>query len=382
MTTVDDPRWEATDFLDKVTSVVPSIIYVFNQQTQSNEYANRNLAETLGYSGADIQEMGDEFMPRLCHPDDLAAMGAYFQELRSLLDGETMQFEYRMRHRDGHYVWLLSVDTVFDRDDKGNVFRHIGTATDITPMKENEEAVRNSVAELERRANELQQSNDNLSVVTYAATHDLKVPINNITGLIEALEEDGHLDAPEAAEVVAMIRRSCEQAQDKIAAIVEVTDVRAGLLSAEPVVLDDAVEAILNDVTTINHRDSLSVDIAACPVVHFPRFHLESILSNLVSNAIKFSHPDRTPEITIRSWSDADRARLSVDDNGLGLNVPADLPKVFGLFKRAHPGIDGTGIGLYTVRQVLRRAGGDIDVTSIVGEGSTFSVDFGPGSAP
>ncbi|MEO9825144.1 MAG: hypothetical protein ABJF50_12080 [Paracoccaceae bacterium] len=67
---MDSGNWGAAPFLERALGIVPGIIYVFNQQTQSNEYSNRSLADLLGYTSQDAKEMGQEFLPRLCHPDD------------------------------------------------------------------------------------------------------------------------------------------------------------------------------------------------------------------------------------------------------------------------------------------------------------------------
>ena len=160
--------WEAKPFLEKVTGIVPGIIYVFNQQTQSNEYTNRSLGAALGYSSDEIQVLGAEFMPRLCHPEDLPKMFAYFEGLRQMKDGEVSQLEYRIKHKKGGWVWLLSHDTIFERDEAGAVLRHIGVAADITAQKEAEER-----ALAEKRAADA--ANEELRSFAYSVCHDLKL---------------------------------------------------------------------------------------------------------------------------------------------------------------------------------------------------------------
>ncbi|MGZ2258611.1 ATP-binding protein [Roseobacter sp. A03A-229] len=130
--------WDAASFLEKVLGVVPGVIYVFNQKTQSSEYTNRSLGDMLGYTGAEAQAMGEALIPTLTHPDDLPRVSAHFSALQQLQDGEIRMVEYRMQHKDGRWVWLVSHDAVFDRADDGTVLRHIGIATDITEQKAQE----------------------------------------------------------------------------------------------------------------------------------------------------------------------------------------------------------------------------------------------------
>ena len=129
---------QAAPFLEKMLRVLPGIVYVFNQTTQSNEYANRSLGDVLGYGPAEVQEMGSALFPTLCHPDDLPKIGAHFQAIQSMGDDEVLSVEYRMRHKDGEWRWLLSHDAVYERDETGALLRHIGKATDITDLKRQE----------------------------------------------------------------------------------------------------------------------------------------------------------------------------------------------------------------------------------------------------
>lgn len=131
-------QWDAAPFLKKILGIVPGIIYVFNQKTQSNEYTNRSMGQLLGYSADEIKEMADDVIPRLCHPDDAAAIGAHFAAIQNLPDGQVLSVEYRMRHKQGHWVCLLSHDAVFQRESDGSVLRHIGSAADITVQKDAE----------------------------------------------------------------------------------------------------------------------------------------------------------------------------------------------------------------------------------------------------
>jgi signal transduction histidine kinase len=89
----------------------------------------------------------------------------------------------------------------------------------------------------------------------------------------------------------------------------------------------------------------------------------------------KYRSPDRTPVINLRSERQGNHTFLFVSDNGLGIS-PANQPKIFGMFKRLHDHVEGTGIGLYIVKRMVENAGGSIQVESEIGKGSTFKVCF------
>ncbi|MFD3003322.1 ATP-binding protein [Pontibacter toksunensis] len=102
---------------------------------------------------------------------------------------------------------------------------------------------------------------------------------------------------------------------------------------------------------------------------------MRSIVYNLLSNALKYKSPERKPHIKVTARTAPGYVLLSVEDNGLGMNM-ADEGKIFSMFKRLHDQVEGSGIGLYIVRRIVENAGGFIEVESEVGIGSTFSVSF------
>lgn len=126
---------ESVGFLSQMAELVPGIIYVFNHQSMSNEYANRSIAEVLGYSPEEVKAMGEELLPTIVHPDDFERIAGHVAELQDLDDNEQAVWEYRAIARDGHEIWLRSIETVFTRAADGGVLRHIGIAFDITAEK-------------------------------------------------------------------------------------------------------------------------------------------------------------------------------------------------------------------------------------------------------
>lgn len=109
------------------------------------------------------------------------------------------------------------------------------------------------------------------------------------------------------------------------------------------------------------------------PEIKFSRANLKSILYNLLTNAIKYKHLERDPEITISCKKSGSYVVISVKDNGLGIHKN-HKDKIFTMFKRLHDHVEGSGIGLYLVKRIVDNSGGKIEVNSEVGVGSTFKV--------
>jgi len=127
-------------FIESVAHAIPEIIYVFDIPQNCNVYANRQIAEALGFTAADIQAMGAEFLATLLHPDDQARLTELFGRWATARDGQIIETEYRMRSARGEYRWFQARDTVFQRDAAGRVVQFIGAAQDITVRKVAEEA--------------------------------------------------------------------------------------------------------------------------------------------------------------------------------------------------------------------------------------------------
>jgi len=117
------------------------------------------------------------------------------------------------------------------------------------------------------------------------------------------------------------------------------------------------------------------VAIENAPGLLYSRANLRSVVHNLVSNALKFAHPDRQPHIKLHSYLTADgQPVLEISDNGLGMDLTNPQAPVFQLFVRQHPHIEGTGVGLYLVQRIITSQGGHIEVASTPNEGSTFTI--------
>ncbi len=132
---------EKEHFLQRVITISPSVVYIMDLADLRITWVNAQVATVMGYSVAEVLELGPAFMPRAMHPDDLLRMPAHFEQLARSRDGELVEIEYRLRHPDGTWRWFGGRKTPFSRDAKGNVREIIGTSSDITERKRAEEAM-------------------------------------------------------------------------------------------------------------------------------------------------------------------------------------------------------------------------------------------------
>ncbi len=140
---------ESRRFLERVLKVTPELIYIHDIVAQRNVFSNLAMAAVLGYSPAEILEMGSDVLPRILHPDDREVMAAHHQTARSLRDGDVLEVEYRMRRADGEWRVLRGRDSVFARNEDGAVTQLIGTAQDVTHQRRAEAALKETSQRLE-----------------------------------------------------------------------------------------------------------------------------------------------------------------------------------------------------------------------------------------
>jgi PAS domain S-box-containing protein len=130
--------------IQKIADSSPNLLYLYDLEEQRNVYVNREVTQMLGYTPEEIQAMGQNFLPRLMHPDDWRVTPEKFQQINSAQDGEVIEFEYRLRHQNGEWCWLYSWDTVFLRAPEGKPKQILGTATNISDRKQLELALQHS----------------------------------------------------------------------------------------------------------------------------------------------------------------------------------------------------------------------------------------------
>ncbi|MFD1875168.1 ATP-binding protein [Hymenobacter bucti] len=224
---------------------------------------------------------------------------------------------------------------------------------------------------------QLIHSNQNLDNFVYAASHDLKQPINNLVGLFGELQRTATFHDAEEGIVLQMVEESLRDLSTTIHDLAAVVQEQRppSALAAEPVALAE----VLADVQLalrpawLATQGQLTADFAALPTLHGVRSSLHTIVLNLLSNALKYRQPSRPLRVHVRTYEQGGCAVLEVQDNGLGIDLPRCGKELFHLFRRFHPeAAEGTGVGLFLVNRLVESTGGHMQVDSQPGGGTTF----------
>jgi len=277
------------------------------------------------------------------------------------------------------------------RDEAGRVESVAIVATEVSEqvaarqhVAHTNEQLRAINAELDEANQQLLRTNADLDNFIYTASHDLKAPITNIEGLLEALREQlppAVRQAEQVAPLLRMMQGSVERFQKTIAQLTDISRLQqAHAQPTEVVDLAALVEDIRLDLAPeLAQGATLALDVADCPTVAFSAKNLRSIIYNLLSNGLKYRAPDRLPVVQLRCRRCEHEVVLEVQDNGLGLDE-GQQRQLFRMFQRLHSHVEGSGVGLYMVKKIVENASGTITVQSQPGVGTTFSVVL-PGQA-
>ncbi len=128
-------------FVERIANTSPNILYVYDEIEQRNVYANREMTDLLGYTLAEVQEMGSNLLPTIIHPEDLAKFPRYIQQIENAPGGEVVEYEYRVLDRQNNWRWLVSREIVFSRTESGKIQQRLGVAADVTDRKLAEQAL-------------------------------------------------------------------------------------------------------------------------------------------------------------------------------------------------------------------------------------------------
>jgi PAS domain S-box-containing protein len=307
---------------------------------QIKEYFKKESEALLGPKWQDV-----------VHPDDLAAAGEAWRQ--SLETGSVYQTQFRLKGSDDAYRWHLARAVPFIVN--GQIMKWVGTNTDIDEQKQ------------------LQRQKDEFLGI---ASHELKTPVTSIKAYAQVLGamliKEGE---KKKAEMILRMDAQINRLTNLIGDLLDVTKINSGKLQFNKTWFDfnDAVKETVEDLQHTTQKHRLVTDFAETGSIHADRDRIGQVLTNLITNAIKYSpFADR---IIIKTSMNNDHVEVCVQDFGIGI-PPDKKDKVFEQFYRVsgtkQHTFPGLGLGLYISSEIIKREGGRIWVDSVEGKGSTF----------
>ena len=301
------------------------------------------------------------------HPDDRAQYYNDFQEHSKGLK-PIYENKHRVLHKDGSYRWILDRGQIVEKDKTGKASRIIGTHVDITEYVKNEEKIIDTF-------NLVVKQNSKLQNFAHIVTHNLKQHAGNFESLL-GLYEEANTES-EKSEMLDYLKTLSQSLSKTITDLSEIVTVQSKeKTTVNKIFIFDEINAILNGLSYfISDNNALVKNEATTSCyVHFNTSYFQSIIQNLINNAVKYKHPNRQPEVTITSQSINDILEIKISDNGIGIDLEKFGDSIFGLYKTFHQNDDSEGVGLYLVKNQIEAFNGSITVSSVVNTGTTFTI--------
>ncbi len=329
---------------------------------------NNSFAEMLGYG---IEEFKDMNMLDITHPSEIEHSLQIMKELLRDKSIKYRELEKKYLRKNGETFWGLVTITPI-KDENGKLTFFIAQFQDITKRK-------NAEAKLIKYAEELKELNQSKDKFFSIISHDLRSPFNALLGIAEYTTQFfDDLSKVEIKESIENIHSSAKKVYNLMRNLLEWTQIQTGRVKFERSKIDlyDISKSILElyRETADSKNINLTSNISNSIFLYADLYMIETVLRNLVSNGIKFTHPDGS--VSISAAVKSDLVEVTVEDNGVGI-APDNQKKLFRIDEQYRmdgtANEKGTGLGLILCKDFVGKSNGTISVVSELNKGSKFT---------
>ena len=373
---------EQEHFIEHIADASPTVLYVYDIRTDSFAYVNKEIYFVLGFTREEILAMGSEVVQLLYHPDDIQLLPERKLSSKKIAETDIMlQYECRIKNKEGEWQWFLVREVVFKTDEQGNVLQIVGAALDISRRKEMEKT-------LLQNSFQLEQSNASLEEFAYVASHDLKEPLRKISTFGDRLvaSQTDNL-TPEGKLYLNKIVDASHRMQTMINDLLAISMI-SGNKSFETYSLQKIWDETLQTLEYKIEQKNAIVKADKLPEANIIPSQFRQLFQNLLSNSLKFVREDVQTVITVRCkhlkahevthyqlGAGNNFLKLEFSDNGIGFENEF-AGRIFAIFQRLHgrSEYEGSGIGLAICKKIVEHHGGVIYASGIPDEGATFTI--------
>lgn len=342
---------EAATLFSELFNNSPMAIVLLDSEGNVKQ-VNRGFELLFGYT---ITELRGNSLNQFIVPQELESEG---NDLNSLISAEqVVKIETTRLRRDDTPVSVIIYGVPIHLEDK--TIGIFGVYVDITDQKKIEE--------------ELKIRNSELDNFVYKVSHDLRAPLSSVLGLVNLAQMPGNDDS--LSEYVKIIGNKVGQLDHFISDVLSHSknlkmDVKTG-----PIDFDSIIRKTFQDLSYMRGADHVDLNLQITgPVFHSDPWRIGEIFRNLISNAIKYRKiKDEVCSVSIRVDVTVDMASIEFKDNGIGIS-PENLNRIFEMFYRASEQSEGSGLGLYIVKNAVEKLGGQLTADSKPGVGTTFRI--------
>lgn len=360
---------------EKYYRIFEGIHDLYMETTLSGEIllVSPSSREMLGYKPEDL--LGGSIATLYVDPKEREGLVKRLQE-----EAEVNNHEVVVMHQEGHkkYLWLHVKKVVEEEGTK-----IITVARDVTNYKEAMEEIHLLNQELQQRVEdrtkELKRAVVELEGFTYTIAHDLKSPLRAIEGYSYFIKEDHGFALPEeASKMVSDIEETCKEMTALIDKLLAYSLLAKVTLTREPVDLKNLLEDVFREVQVGHPKRKMVMTYGGVsPILYVDRLLFRQGLSNILSNAVKFSQHREETLIEVQCEDLGEGYRFTLSDNGVGFEEKY-AGKLFGILQRLHHSKEfpGSGVGLATVRKIVEKHGGKVWITGVLHAGATVTIEL------
>ena len=327
-------------------------------------FVNRKAAEM---SGGDIKSGGNIFdtLPEFAANTPFAIR--FMEAMKSEASESFYSYFSRM---DKWYDFMLTPM----HDGSLSVF-----IRDISESRKMQKDLYRANNQLNRLNRSLVNQNQQLEDFAHITSHNLRAPIANLKALMQMYLATGIEQEREL--YLSMLQEVIHKIDETLNDLVDVVQIRNDDdVEREPLYFSERLQYV-KDVLLVDIEVSgiqITTNFEKAPMLIFPRVYLDSIIQNLITNAIRYRTLERIPGLHLKSWKENGRIVLTAEDNGVGIDMERFGSKLFGFRKTFHKNKDAKGIGLFITKTQVEAMGGNIRAESTPGQGTKFIITFKP----
>ncbi|MBA4848834.1 PAS domain S-box protein [Emticicia sp. BO119] len=293
------------------------------------------------------------------------------QKLKSaLLNRESHEMELINYKKNGEEFWV-NISIAPMADSTGLYTHWIAIQRDVTERKNRE-------IEREQLIKELNNSNEDLRHFSYITSHNFKAPLSNLIGFLNIIDEIP-IENQMLSQIIQGFKVSTHLLNDTINDLIKILIIRdTDSFEQKNISFTKIMNQVMTQVENliVESGAKIETDFKSAPSVIFNETYLESILLNLLTNAIKYRAYNRPLKVQVTTEHQAGFVVLTFEDNGIGVDLEKHKEKMFGLYQKFHDRPNSKGMGLYLIKSQLESLGGSIDVESKVDVGTRFILKF------
>lgn len=340
------------------------IVTIFNKQGKTI-YSSPAIKNIAGYAEKEVQGVD---LSTLVHPMDVEELDNQIAKARMSPNTPISGVTIRAKNKNGDWRWAES--TITNLLDDPAINGYVGNFRDVSEKKEAE-------INLNKSYQMVMEQNRRLLNFSYIVSHNLRSHSSNIQAILSLYNTTDIVE--ERSNYIGLLSKVGDALNETLDDLSEVVSISANIdLNVEKLKINDYLDKTIDLIQVQIDKKGAIIEreVPDDMIVEFNSAYLESVLLNFLTNALRYSEPERPLKIIITGIKKNGTWVLSITDNGIGIDLKRHGDKLFGLYKTFTHSKSSRGVGLFITRNQINAMGGKVSVESTVGVGTTFKVYF------